>query len=67
MGGKTGNLNIMRKLRLQLKSGYIKKEPSSYLFMKRYLTLLYYYHYHRYHHCHNYYQVSSINERYCTH
>ena len=40
MGGKTANLNIMRKLRLQLKSGYIKKEPASYLYMKRYPPLM---------------------------
>jgi len=40
LGGRTGNLNILRKLRLQLKSGYLKKEPASYLYMKRYPPLM---------------------------
>jgi hypothetical protein len=37
MSGK--NLNIMRSLRLQLKCGYLKKEPAEYAFMKRYPPL----------------------------
>ena len=33
------NLNILRTVRLQLKSGYLKSEPTSYTFMKRYPPL----------------------------
>ena len=33
------NLNILRTVRLQLKSGYLKQEPPSYTFMKRYPPL----------------------------
>ena len=32
-------MNIMRRMRIQLKSGYVKVEPESYTFMKRYPPL----------------------------
>lgn len=33
------NMNIMRKLRLQLKTGFLQKEPAAYKFMQRYPPL----------------------------
>jgi hypothetical protein len=38
-GARKGHFNVMRTLRIQLKSGYLRDEPPSYTFMKRYPPL----------------------------
>lgn len=39
MGGSKPNLNILRGLRLQLKTGFLQKEPDAYRFLQRYPPL----------------------------
>ncbi len=35
-----GNFNVVRQIRLQLKTGFLKKEPAEYTFLRRYPPML---------------------------